>query len=146
MARLVDQMEALTEKIRCMEQKVAKKEKELLELQNELKGLKGALSIITPDKQPATASRQRSGLKQTLLDLLDAAGEEGLNSRTAVEMADEKGLEIKRESVSSLLSKFAKSGVVVHDTALERYILKKHYAKKEFEPVNIVNMRHPLAQ
>lgn len=137
MARLVEQMEALNELIGSMEAKVDKKKKELLELENQLKGLKDALETITPNKNP-TAQQQRSGLKQRLLELLDAAGSVGLNSVIAVQMAEGRGYEIKRESASSLLSKFAKSDVVIHEDG--RYILKKHYVKKEFEPGNVVDI------
>lgn len=116
-------IKALAKKVAEIESDVDNKRSELQELESELKGLRLACAILNTGKK-------RSGLKQKLLNLLDEAGAEGLNSPIAVEMAAKKGDEILVQSVSSLLSKFAKWGVVAHVNG--RYILKQHY-KPEVE-------------
>ena len=77
----------------------------------------------------------RSNVKQTVLDLLEAAGEAGLNATSAVDTAKNSGLTIERGTVSSLLSRLKNEGVVVYDGSV--YRLVKY--KKETSP-NV----HPL--
>lgn len=62
----------------------------------------------------------RSNVKQTILDLLEKAGEEGLNAAMAVETAARSGVSLERGTVSSLLSRLKNENVVVYDGSVYR--------------------------
>jgi hypothetical protein len=62
----------------------------------------------------------RSNVKQTILDLLEQAGDEGLNAASAVEKAAKAGVALERGSVSSLLSRLKNEGVVTYDGSVYR--------------------------
>lgn len=62
----------------------------------------------------------RSNVKQTILDLLEAAGEAGLNATSAVETAARAGTTLERGTVSSLLSRLKHEGVVIYDGSVYR--------------------------
>lgn len=57
----------------------------------------------------------RSNVKQTILELLERAGDAGLNATSAVETAARDGISLERGTVSSLLSRLKNEGVVVYD-------------------------------
>jgi len=62
----------------------------------------------------------RSNVKSAVLDLLAQVGANGLNAAIAVDMASERGQNIERGSVSSLLSRLKNDGVVTYDGSLYR--------------------------
>ena len=136
MARLVDQINVLSDAIKAQEDTVSKKEKELSELKAKLSGMREAMDLMSPPEKAEPV--KRSGLKVKILDMLDEVGADGLNSTIAVQMAADRGDEILRGSVSSLLSKMVKSDVVFqHDG---RYLLRKYETEKRIETPKIVTM------
>ena len=78
----------------------------------------------------------RPNVKQAVLDLLDNAGDAGINAASAVETAARAGTSLERGTVSSLLSRLKNEGVVTYDGSV--YRLMKH-GKPETGP-NV----HPL--
>lgn len=136
MARLIDKINELAEAIKAHEDKISKKEKELLDLKAHLKGLHEAMRLIDPVEKPEPV--KKSGLKVKLLDLLEEVGAEGLNSTIAVQMAAERGDEILRESVSSLLSKMVKADACIQHNG--RYILRKFEKDLRIEAPRVVKM------
>jgi hypothetical protein len=77
----------------------------------------------------------RSNVKQTILDLLEKAGADGLNAATAVETAGKAGVTLERGTVSSLLSRLKNEEVVAYDGSVYRLM--------RFKPDTGPNV-HPL--
>jgi hypothetical protein len=77
----------------------------------------------------------RSNVKQTILDLLEQAGANGLNAASAVETAAKAGVSLDRGSVSSLLSRFKNEGVVVYDGSAYRLAKFKGDAGPNVHPL-----------
>ncbi|MCZ8152748.1 MAG: hypothetical protein O9292_10215 [Rhodobacteraceae bacterium] len=65
----------------------------------------------------------RANVKQSVLDLLEQVGANGLNAVLAVELAAKAGVTLERGTVSSLLSRLKNEGVVDYDNTV--YRLKK---------------------
>lgn len=71
--------------------------------------------------EPKTKPRApRSNVKQTVLDLLEESGADGINATGAVETAAQRGMSLERGTVSSLLSRLKNEGVVVYDGSVYR--------------------------
>lgn len=62
----------------------------------------------------------RSNVKQTILELLQKAGANGLNAASAVETAAKAGMNLERGTVSSLLSRLKNEDVVGYDGSVYR--------------------------
>jgi hypothetical protein len=77
----------------------------------------------------------RSNVKQTVLDLLEKAGEAGLNAATAVDTAAKAGTTIERGTVSSLLSRLKNEGVVTYDGSVYRLIKTRPDAGPNIHPL-----------
>lgn len=94
-------------------------------IDNQITGLERAIALVGGEEgTSATASGKRnSSLKAIVLDLLEEVGTTGLNSISAVTLANNRGMTIDRASVSSLLSRLKKDGVVVYNG--DRYRLPK---------------------
>lgn len=75
-----------------------------------------------PDPQPRRA--RKGSVKNAVLDLLETAGERGMNANQAITRGKERGIDLDRGSVSSLLSRLKADGVVSYDG--EQYRLKKY--------------------
>lgn len=89
-----------------------------------LKAQESLLLDMMDEKPAATTVRAAKGsVKSTVLDLLERAGEGGLNAAIAVEMAKEDGIDLDRGSVSSLLSRLKTDNVVIYNGTV--YRLKK---------------------
>jgi hypothetical protein len=100
-------------------------EAEIEALRNELRGLERALRVLASDYTEVampSGRAPRGNVKNALLDLLEEVGPTGLNATTAVQLARRKQLSLDRNTVSSLLSRFKRDGVVMHDGY--RYRLK----------------------
>ncbi len=100
-------------------------------LDNEIKGIERAIALVSAEESSKTATGKRTQIKGIVLDLLEDVGTTGLNATDAVELANKKGLTIERASVSSLLSRLKKDGVVVYDG--NKYRLPK-YAPSDDDP------------
>lgn len=77
----------------------------------------------------------RSNVKQAILDLLEKAGEIGLNAATAVETAAKAGMTLERGTVSSLLSRLKNEGVVAYDGSVYRLMKYKPEAGPNVHPL-----------
>jgi hypothetical protein len=66
----------------------------------------------------------RSNVKQTILELLEQAGADGINAASAVEKSARAGVTLERGTVSSLLSRLKNEGIVIYDGSV--YRLAKH--------------------
>lgn len=77
----------------------------------------------------------RANVKQTVISLLEEQGDIGLNAAMAVEIASDKGIDLERGSVSSLLSRLKNEGVVEYDGSTYRLIGAKR---------QMPGMVHPL--
>lgn len=62
-----------------------------------------------------TAAFPRGAVKSALLRALEEVGPAGLNARIAVQLAEGYGLRLERTTVSSLLSRMKRDGIVEHD-------------------------------
>lgn len=68
---------------------------------------------------------QRSNVKQTVLELLEKAGDAGTNAALAVDAAAKAGIALERGTVSSLLSRLKNEGVVTYDGSVYRLLTAK---------------------
>jgi hypothetical protein len=98
--------------------------REIEALRNKVAGLEMAIALFDEEGVPAPVSeRRRSGIKDTVLDLLNEVGTTGLNAAIAVEIANRRGIHLDRQSVSSLLSRLKTDGAIVYEG--QRYKLKQ---------------------
>ena len=91
---------------------------EMEALKNKIAGLELAISLLESDKETKgdnESTPRRSNVKTTILDLLKEVGTTGLNAATTVEIASRRGIDLDRGSVSSLLSRLKRDGVVEYD-------------------------------
>ena len=77
----------------------------------------------------------RSNVKQTILDLLERAGDAGINAASAVETASRAGSSLERGTVSSLLSRLKNEGVVTYDGSVYRLAKAKPDAGPNIHPL-----------
>jgi len=90
----------------------------------------GSPPTETPSPAPqhtrAPIRRQRRGnLKQTVLDLAKEAGDRGLTTERCLTMAKDRGIDLLRDSVSSLLSRLKSDDILFFDGQVYRL---KQYA------------------
>lgn len=93
-------------------------------IENQIAGLERAISLVGSESESTgvgEGSGRRTATKGIVLDLLQDVGTTGLNAGTAVDLANTRGVTLDRASVSSLLSRLKKDGVVTYDG--ERYRL-----------------------
>jgi len=93
------------------------REIEKLQAQKEL-----ILDMMGTTPEPEQARARKGSVKKVVLELLEEAGERGLNAHMTINRAKEKGFDLERGSVSSLLSRLKSDGIVVYNG--EQYILK----------------------
>lgn len=94
-------------------------------LRNRLEGLEMALCLLGWDDDNRRRA-PRGNVKSALLDLLLHAGATGLNANEAVRLGAAKGIALDRNTVSSLLSRLKREGVVSHDGS--KYRLQQNSA------------------
>jgi len=92
----------------------------------------GELPSVAPEMSLATTKPRRGGLKETVIDLLEEAGEAGLTTNGCVLGAREKGIKLQPPSVSSPLSRLKADGVLMYDG--ERYRLKRFTVSVVWRP------------
>ena len=91
-------------------------------------GLKRAIAIVSddptlPDDVVATSDatrKRRSPIKDIVLRLLQENAERGLVAIDLVELAKAQGITLDRNSVSSILSRFKRDGVLDYDGKVYR--------------------------
>lgn len=116
-------------------------ERQRLALENQIWGLRRALELIggassaseavgrapgsgiTQPRQP----RQRRPIRDLVLDIIRNGDPEGMTARTIVEAAQARGIDLDRNSVSSLLSRLKRDNVLTFDGRLYQ-LSKDHQA------------------
>lgn len=98
---------------------ISQRERELEGLRNKLKGIDASIAAmggadILPDPR-----RRRRNVKGTVMDLIVEAGRAGVTANEIVDRAAAAGRQLDRPSVSSLLSRLKREGVLSFDG--ERY-------------------------
>ena len=94
-------------------------------IDNQIAGLERGIALMdeeTHDSAPVAQGRGR--VKAIIFDLLKEAGTTGLNAQSAVAMASRRGISLGKDSISSLLSRLKKDGVVQYDG--DRYRLNEY--------------------
>jgi hypothetical protein len=110
--------EKMTEQhIQKLREQVQRIESEIRSLQDKRSGLVLAITVLTGQPVPAdtTARRARLPLKDIVLRMTEAHSERGIVAADIVEIGKAEGLELDRNSVSSLLSRFKKEGVLTRE-------------------------------
>lgn len=113
---------------------------EMEAIRNKIAGFELAISMMEGDDQSpeAPTRRGRSTTKGAVIDMLRETGADGLNSAIAVQMGERRGLDLDRASVSSLLSRLKRDGIVVHEG--DRYKLKEFAAAEKPEnPFRVIH-------
>jgi hypothetical protein len=117
---------------------------EIEALKNKATGIEMAISLLEGDTTSSTAaakSGSRGKVKGVVLDLLREVGTTGLNATTALEIAGRRGFLLDRGSVSSLLSRLKKDGVVVYDGEFYRlpeYAPETHRPPERRDPNEVM--------
>jgi hypothetical protein len=92
-------------------------------LSNKVQGLEIAIKLVSEETpQTSFASDGRPRVSETIIGLLQSAGEKGLKPREAIELAERNGKLLNRGSVYSLLNRMERNGIVRHENA--RYKLR----------------------
>ncbi len=108
--------------IQKLREQVQRVDGEIRSLQDKRSGLLLAMSVLTdeplpeaemPSQQPVR--RTRLPLKDIVLRMVDAHSDRGVVAADIVEMGKAEGMDLDRNSVSSLLSRFKRDGVLSHD-------------------------------
>lgn len=104
-------------------------ERQRLALENQIWGLRRAIELIggavsaseaagrtpgggiTQPRQP----RQRRPIRDLVLDIIRNGDPEGMTARTIVEAAQARGIDLDRNSVSSLLSRLKRDNILIFD-------------------------------
>lgn len=105
----------------------------LVEIREQMRVLQGKEELLldmiraeSGEPEPARARHRarRSGVKSAVLDLLAQVKADGLNAAKAVQMAEARGEQLDRGTVSSLLSRLKGEGIVTYVGGL--YRLREH--------------------
>jgi hypothetical protein len=99
---------------------ISQRERELEALRNRLKGYDAAMATVTGTSvPPGPRRRTRRNVKGTVMDMIVEAGTAGVTAHEIVDKAAAGGRLLDRPSVSSLLSRLKREGVLSFDG--ERY-------------------------
>lgn len=101
-------------------------------LDHQIKGIERAIQLIADEPTAQSEPGKRMQIKSVVFDLLERVGTSGLDASRAVEMANADGLTLKKNSVSSLLSRLKADGAVVFDGSL--YRLPKFVKRPDDDP------------
>lgn len=128
--------------MKAIQQSLDAKRAQLNKLQIEIAALEDVLRMAsgTPIAAAAKPRSRRSNLKGWVIDLLKERGDMGLNANVAVEIAQGRGEEIERGSVSSLLSRLKSEGIVEHDG--NNYRLRKSTMRTTLPGLDEINAVH----
>jgi hypothetical protein len=101
--------------------------KEVEALKNKIAGLDMAIGLIgevPAQHETALSNPRKVHVSETIVDLLGEAGENGIKPKAAIELAADRGINLNRGSVYSLLNRMTRNGTVVHEEG--------HYKLYEF--------------
>jgi len=117
-----------TEHIRRLKEELHKVQMQIRNLVGQEEALRLAISVVSddvaiPDGSVAgapTHGKRRRPIKDMVLRFVTENADRGLVAAEIVEMAASAGVHLDRNSVSSLLSKFKKEGVLDHEGRVYR--------------------------
>ena len=121
--------------MKVIEEEISRLARERDALTHKIEGLQLALRLArgegqAPPAAPEATRQRRGGVKETVLDLISEAAETGMTPPECVAAAKAKrGIELDRGSVSSLLSRLKKDGVLFYDGS--RYRLKEYAGPRQ---------------
>jgi cell division septum initiation protein DivIVA len=99
-----------------LQQAIADLENQLSGLKGELSGIQRAMALVSgtePEVVTATPKRERArNVKETVLGVVQASSPDGINVNQLLERAAREGNHLERGTVSSLLSRFKREGVL----------------------------------
>lgn|SRR5262245_61032520 len=117
MARMSEQMQKLIELKDRLAATIAQHQKAIEAFQNQLLGVEQSIKALS--LAPGASPPPRRNVKRAVLGIIQEAGVAGVTPTEVVDRAAAKGRELNRDSVSSLLSRFKRDGVLTFDG--ERY-------------------------
>jgi hypothetical protein len=85
-------------------------------LENKIRGLDLAIELLNAGARPQESlpSQRGRGISETIRTLLKEAGDEGLTVQQTIELAAQRGQDVNKTSVSSLLSRMKRAGEVAY--------------------------------
>lgn len=103
-------------------------------LQHELAGLDRAIRVLKGEHGAPLAAKPRVAVKDVVLGLLDEFRETGLSAGETVERAYEREIALDRASVSSLLSRLKREGILTFDGSKYRIASREKSALESAIP------------
>jgi hypothetical protein len=116
-------------KLRSLLERRAELVAEIEALQNKMLGLDMAIALFDGEDTlpvatgPGIPPARRQTAEHLLLELLREAGSAGLNAYIVADIAARRGVRVNRSSMSSMLSRMKRDGLLVYEDA--RYKLKE---------------------
>ncbi len=100
---------------------------QIASLEGELRGIERAINMLKgndadSNPNPVYRKRQRGGIKDVVLKMVEDSGSRGTVASEIVEKAEKSGQSLDRNSVSSLLSRLKREGSLSYDDG--RYRVK----------------------
>jgi predicted nucleic acid-binding Zn-ribbon protein len=88
--------------------------REIVALQNQLTGIERAIALVSGEiVEPSPVKRERTrGVKEAVLGAVEGAGGMGINVNELMQRTEREGVHLERGTVSSLLSRFKREGVL----------------------------------
>lgn len=115
-------------------------------LKHRLRGFDDAINLLKQEEESnaSLTTRKRPNVKGMTLKVLEESGEKGATAQEVVTKAQERGHNLDRASVSSLLSRLKRENTLVFVDS--RYYLASHAPTEgsENDHLNIPSLRPPL--
>ena len=120
--------------MRALEAEEARLLREIDALQNQLIGVRRSMALISGENHEsvvasATIRKPRTPIKDVVLGLIEEFKETGLSVNEVIELAQARGQDLDRGSVSSLLSRLKREGVL--DLRDSKYRSLRHPPSEE---------------
>lgn len=105
-----------------LDRMIAETNTEIATLQAKLFGMMEARRVMSgkPPARERRARAPRASVKDAVLRLLEEHRHSGINAKMAVQMAEDRGIHLRRDTVSGLLSRLAKEGTLSYDGRVYR--------------------------
>lgn len=118
MARMKIEVQKLADEGARLEQEINQLETQLAGKRGELAGIKRAVALVTGQEAEVTSAppprKERArNVKETVLSALEGAGPTGLTVNQLLERTERDGAHLERGTVSSLLSRFKREGLLM---------------------------------
>jgi hypothetical protein len=120
-SRATENMQKLNDLREGILVEIRQRERDLEALRNKLRGIDAAIAAVGGGSTTEPKRRNRRNVKKTAMDLIVEAGSAGVTANEIVDRASIAGRHLDRGSISSLLSRLKREGVLVFNG--ERYFL-----------------------